>query len=119
MTIKNEKNFILNFWDWRFLDQAFDRNIKVGDIDGFVEAAGNFLFLEGKRVDTPMPQGQSRALKRLATLPRIDVIIVEGNPPCEVTGWVVLGNDPMIYRGNDKEFAAFVRIWFETGKLPI
>jgi hypothetical protein len=117
MTIKDEKNFILNFWDWRFLDQAFDRNIKVGDIDGFVEAGGNFLFIEGKRVGNPLPKGQYDALTRLARLPRIDVIILEGNPPCEVTKWVALGF-PFEWTGDKDEFAAFVRLWFETGKLP-
>ena len=117
MTIKNEKAFIQNFWDWRFLDQAFDRDIKVGDIDGMVEAGGRFLVLEGKRAGTPIPKGQYRALLRLASLPRIDVIILEGIPPCEVMSWETLS--PISnWDGNSEEFAAFVRIWFETGKLP-
>ena len=117
MTIKDEKAFIQNFWDWRFLDQAFDRDIRVGDIDGMVEAGGRFLFFEGKRAGTPIPKGQYRALLRLACMPLIDVIILEGIPPCEVTQWAVLGGDKA-WRGNSDEFAAFVRIWFETGKLP-
>ena len=114
MTIRDEKQFIQNFWDWRFLDQSFDRDIKVGDIDGFVEAGGRFLFLEGKRAGTPIPKGQFRALTALARLPRIDVIILEGNPPNEVTQWIVLGTEAT-YMGNSQEFAAFIRTWFEYG----
>ena len=119
MTIKNEKQFIENFWDWRFLDQAFDRDIRVGDIDGFVEAAGKFLFIEGKRAGTDLPRGQYDALARLSRIPVIDVIILAGIPPCEVTYWKVIhdGYDYK-YQGNKEEFAAFVRIWFETGELP-
>jgi hypothetical protein len=117
MTIKNEKAFIDNFWDWRFLDQAFDRNIKVGDIDGFVEAGGRFLFLEGKHAGTPIPKGQYDALFRLSKLPRIDVIILEGVPPNEVTQWIVLKSG-LTYSGNTEEFAAFIRMWFEHRGIP-
>ena len=117
MTIRDEKQFIQNFWDWRFLDHAFDRNIKVGDIDGFVEAGGNFLFIEGKRAGTPIPKGQRDALLRLSRLKPVSVIIVEGMPPCEVTQWMVLGKGHT-YQGNSQEFAAFVRMWFKNGELP-
>lgn len=60
-------------WD-EFIEQ-FPRGIRPTDVDGLVEINDSFLFLEQKGAGVPMPQGQFHAFKRLASRPRVTVVI--------------------------------------------
>ncbi len=51
------------------------------------------------------------ALKRLAALPDVTVIVLRGNPPDTIESWEVLGDRE--YSGDKKDFAEFIRMWFQ------
>jgi len=49
LSIENPKEYVKNLWDWKILDGCFgNTNIKVSDLDGFVERKGKTLFIETK-----------------------------------------------------------------------
>lgn len=60
-------------WD-EFIEQ-FPRNIRPTDVDGLVEINDSFLFLEQKGKGVPLQTGQFLAFKRLASRPRVTVVI--------------------------------------------
>ena len=51
--------------DWHFLTKVLPRNITPSDIDGIVEASGNFWVMEYKKEGKPVPLGQKILLERL------------------------------------------------------
>jgi len=106
------EEYAKRLWDWTPLNEAFDRGIRVGDIDGMVECGGRFLFLEGKPPGQVLATGQRLALQRLAALPGVTVIVIRGQPPRDVVGWDVIGKQH--YDGSIAELAAFIRLWFEA-----
>ena len=105
------EEYAKRLWDWTPLNSCFDRGIRVGDIDGFVEVGGKFLFIEGKPPSGTLKRGQRLALERLAKIDKFTVIIIEGNPPFDIVGWMVLGKKK--YKGDAEDFKRFVREWFE------
>lgn len=60
-------------WD-EFIEQ-FPRGIRPTDVDGLVEINDSFLFLEQKGAGVPLQTGQFLAFKRLASRPRVTVVI--------------------------------------------
>lgn len=106
-------------WDWTKLNNAFDRGIRVGDVDGFVEVNNHFLFIEGKPINVKkLKRGQGLALRRLSEQPKMTVIIIAGNPPDQIEKWWVRGEfshelEVNGYDGNYDDFIGFVRLWFE------
>jgi hypothetical protein len=60
---------------WERFNECFMRGIQPTDVDGLVEINGHFLFLEEKGAGVPMTQGQRQALRRLADLPSVTVIV--------------------------------------------
>jgi hypothetical protein len=109
------EEYAKRLWDWTPLNEAFDRGIRVGDIDGMVECGGKFLFLEGKPPGQPLSKGQGLALQRLAALPGVTVVVVRGHPPSAVVGWEVIGKRN--YVGTLEELVAFIRLWFEAANV--
>lgn len=105
------EEYAKRLWDWTALNEAFTRGIRVGDIDGFVEVNNKFLFIEGKPVNGNLPKGQKLAYERLAKLEQVTVIVVEGNPPFDITGWSVIGKKR--YKGTDRDFVQFIKKWFD------
>ena len=104
------EEYARRLWDWTPFNKAFDRGIRIGDIDGMVECKGKFLFLDGKPSQV-LSTGQRLAYERLAQLPGVTVIIINGQPPFGVEGWRVIGK--RTYKGTLEEAVAFVRRWFE------
>lgn len=108
-------------WDWTFLNDSFPRGIRMGDIDGCVEINCNFLEVEGKQAGIELPKGQAYMYYRKSALPNYNVVVIEGNPPCDITGWRCLHNPKASkwpdgwhfnsYEGDMKDFAKFVHRW--------
>lgn len=73
--IKNLEAFMSAIVDWEFLNDCFPRNIRVTDIDGFVEINGNGLILECKKRDEIIPKGQNEAYKNMCLSSKITIII--------------------------------------------
>ncbi len=62
-------------------DSCFPGRIGMSDIDGVVEIAGRFLFLEWKAEGGAVSTGQRIMFERLTALsPRVTVIVVCGHP---------------------------------------
>jgi len=66
--------------DWGFLDSSFSNKIRVGDIDGIVEANGKILILEWKTTGYEIPKGQEIMFKKISPPGQITVIVIWGNP---------------------------------------
>ena len=105
------EEYAKRLWDWTPLNGSFDRGIRVGDLDGFVEVGGKYLVIEGKPPGGMLPAGQRYALTRLANLDEFTVVVLEGTPPFDIVGWRVLGKKK--YKGNAEEFKVFIHKWFE------
>ena len=86
---------------WELLHGALPRNITPTDIDGMVECANHFLFLEFKRggADPKNQEGQRQSLLRLTRAsPAIRVLYLWGD-----AARMILTHRQMIFRG--QEFA--------------
>ena len=66
--------------DWGFLDSSFSNKIRVGDIDGIVEANGKILILEWKTTGCEIPKGQEIMFKKITPFGQITVIVIWGDP---------------------------------------
>lgn len=93
MTIQNPKAFCAGLWDWGFLDAHLPGRIKVGDADGLLEIAGNFLLIETKAPGVPIPTGQEIMFKRWARRQGMTVLVLWGNTNDPRHGRLYLSND--------------------------
>lgn len=87
MNIRNEHAARNSLWDWTPLNECFrGTNIRVTDIDGFVERNGKFLVIETKKPKDEIPQGQSITFDALLKTGYFTVILVWGprNVPQEI-----------------------------------
>lgn len=66
--------------DWGFLDSSFSNKIRVGDIDGIVEANGHLLILEWKGFIGEVPTGQRIMFEKITAINNIIVFVVSGDP---------------------------------------
>lgn len=66
--------------DWGFLDSSFSNKIRVGDIDGIVEANGRLLILEWKSFIGDIPVGQRIMFEKITALSQIIVFVISGDP---------------------------------------
>jgi len=66
--------------DWGFLDSSFTNKIRVGDIDGIVEANGHLLILEWKSFIGDIPTGQRIMFEKITKINKIIVFVVSGDP---------------------------------------
>jgi len=66
--------------DWGFLDSSFSGRIRVGDIDGVVEANGKLLILEWKTTGVDIPMGQDIMFSKITPGGNITVIVIWGDP---------------------------------------
>jgi hypothetical protein len=79
MTINDMDKFTSSLWDWKFLDNCFQgTRIKVSDIDGIVERKGQFLVIECKNPNVPIPVGQKIMFDNMAKTGFFTVIVVWG-----------------------------------------
>ena len=65
--------------DWGFLDSSFSNKIRVGDIDGIVEANGCLLILEWKSFVGKIPLGQRIMFEKVTAKNSIVVFVVSGD----------------------------------------
>lgn len=80
MTINDPDAFLASLWDWGFLDQCFDgTNIRITDIDGFVERNNRFLILETKLPGVSIPWGQWIVFNRLRATGLFTIFVVWGH----------------------------------------
>jgi len=77
--IRDVQAFNRNAVDWTIL-APLPRGCIPSDIDGFLEINRHFLFLEAKGPGGELSRGQEMALKRLADVDQITVLIVEWIP---------------------------------------
>ena len=86
--IRNMENFIASKWSYRHFDEVFSpTRISFGDLDGVVERNGKFLVIETKGEGIPVPRGQAIMFDRLVEKGDFTVVVLWGNPPCEVKQW--------------------------------
>lgn len=79
MTINNLENYLSQLWDWGFLDPCFGATqIKVTDIDGFVERNGKFLVIECKSHDSEIPKGQDIMFKAMGRTGLFTILVIWG-----------------------------------------
>lgn len=88
------------------------RGVRPSDIDQVLENDGAFLFIEFKRPDQTIPTGQRILMKRLATLPNCEVLLVRGHPPRQIEsfGWF----DAEQWAGDAMALRAFVLSWWNS-----
>lgn len=79
MNIRNKFAHQNSFWDWSPLNECFGAtNIRVTDIDGFVERKGRFLVIETKKPGEEIPQGQSLTFAAMADTGLFTIIVIWG-----------------------------------------
>jgi len=66
--------------DWGFLDNSFSGKIRIGDIDGIVEANGHLLILEWKKPNVKTPTGQHIMFSKITQKNNIEVFVINGDP---------------------------------------
>ena len=109
--IRNMENYMDAVTDWSYLNDCFDRGIRVSDVDGIVEANGSFLMIEAKGKGVPVPYGQRLMLRRFAKMPNCYVLILWGDPPRR---YKLLGVGEGKNKHCDKaEVKRLVKAWFE------
>jgi hypothetical protein len=90
MNLRSLQDHLSSQWDWSFANPCFPRLGRIGDIDGFVELSGRFLFIETKRAGQDLPHGQDLAYRRLSRVPGCTVVVIWGDPgqpvECQVLG---------------------------------
>ena len=99
---------------WDELITCFPRGIKPMDIDGYVEINGHYLFLEQKGKGAPLYQpGQGDALRMLARLPEVTVVVFREAAE-EGFRDVVVNDDGQRHAFttvSDDQFYAWLRKW--------
>ena len=82
--------------DWGFLDNSFSGRIRVGDIDGIVEANGHLLILEWKRTSAELTRGQEIMFVRCTAINDITVFLVHGCPKDTIVNNLIIYANGMI-----------------------
>ena len=111
--IRHLEHYLANIWDWSFLNDCFGAtNIRVGDIDGFVERRGHFLYLEVKRLGSPIEKGQAISLNALARQKNSAVLVIWGprNRPKFYKWW---GEKYAVHPADEETIRKLVARWFE------
>lgn len=86
MTINNPVEFCAGLWDWHILAGCFGKTkIMPTDVDGFVERKGNFLWLETKKENVLIPNGQLITFMTLIKTGYFTIFIIWGDINVELT----------------------------------
>jgi hypothetical protein len=120
MTIHNLNAYVDNLWDWAFLNECFDFNIRVSDVDGIVERCGHCLLLEAKSPGKQIPIGQRRMFETLAK-DGWAVLVLWGTPstPEEMQIWYPFAARPQSKQLTSAEqIKCLVRGWFVWASSP-
>jgi len=84
--------------DWGFLDNSFSGKIRIGDIDGIVEANGHLLILEWKKPNVKTPTGQHIMFTKITEKNNIEVFVINGDPVENIAEHI------KVYRGGSIEY---------------
>lgn len=68
--------YLENRWDPAMFDGLLPRDSSLINMDGWCEIGGQFLFVEYKRQNEELADGQFQALRRLASLPGCTVVVL-------------------------------------------
>jgi hypothetical protein len=115
MTIRDGNKYLESLWDWGFLEDCFDENIRVTDIDGFVERKGKFLVIETKLPSIEkIPTGQMRMFREMLKTGLFTILIVYGNPgePERGTLWKSTTSKIEFEEMDLEDFHSIVENWF-------
>lgn len=119
MSINNPAAFCAGLWDWDFLMPAFSpTRIRVTDIDGCVERNGALLFIETKKPNVAIPEGQARMFRQATARNDLTVLVLWGehNQPEQMQVWHA-GNPSVVTECDTADVVRTVRDWFE-GRVP-
>ena len=95
-----------------FLDGTLPGRANPTDIDQALERHGHFLFIECKRPNQGLSEGQRIFFDNLIAIPRsVKVLKVLGNPPAEILGYSLWGQS--IREGTRDEVCQYVRAWYD------
>lgn len=115
--LRNVDGYKNSFWDWTFLNAAFyPTKIRVSDIDGIVERNGKFLFIETKRPNEKIGEGQNILHNRLVETGVFCILIIIGDPNKPIsytltTSQAILKYDSPI--ANLEHLTSVVKKWFD------
>ena len=105
--------------DFYVFDDCFPGNIRMSDVDGFVEINHSFLMLEWKHNDQ-LPRGQEIAFQRFSKIEGDIVFVVQGNAETmEVYEFGVFFNDSpnlIRIRGDIDVLREVIKIWVGCAK---
>lgn len=104
--------------DPAILDGLLPRGASFGDMDGWAEINGHFLFVEFKSPGAPIPMGQKMALERLSRLPKCSVLVVFADENL-VSGyqWILNGKWKSEMTADVDQVRNLVRVW-GSGQWP-
>lgn len=105
--------------DWGFLDTAFPGNIRVSDMDGWVEKNGNLLLLEWKRTGASLPIGQEIAFKNLSNQNSIIAFVLHGDPRESIVERIsIYQNGRVVHdaEGSNEILRGYCSAWIEKAK---
>lgn len=79
--IRDFESYLSSVWDWTPFNECFaPTNIRITDIDGFVERNGLFLVIETKKPTIKIPLGQQIMFNRMVQTGLFTVLIIWGDP---------------------------------------
>ena len=110
MTIRNEKAYMNNLWDWGFIENILPGSCAVSDIDGIIERRGHFLLIETKGPGVEVPQGQAIMFDSLSAIPQFSVWVVWGKPG-KVEAMQRWGQ--AVFRADNQNLLDTVQLWWE------
>ncbi len=105
--------------DWGFLDNAFSGKIRVGDIDGIVEANGHLLIIEWKGVGVPVTVGQEIMFNNGTRKNNLTVFVVNGDAEHSIAKRVKVYKDGKLVLDEDCDNAKLSRFcthWETTAR---
>ena len=113
--IRNPELYCRSLWNWDVLNEECfgPSKVAVTDLDGFIEVNGQFLVLETKGTNVPIPMGQSIMFSELEKLPQFTVFVVYGTPgkPTHMQRW---GFPPK--EANLEDLQSVVKKWYIASK---
>lgn len=105
---------------WDDLITVFPRGIRPMDVDGMVEINGHFLFLEEKQAGKGVEVGQGAALRMLARLPQVTVVIFRPGVASDFEVLVYDGTAPTGFvPSTSDEFHGWIRRWAQEADAAV
>jgi hypothetical protein len=113
--LRDKEDYASTIWDWSPFNDCFaPTNIRMTDIDGFVERHGHFLLIETKRPGAIVPTGQSIMFNAMISTGLFTVLVIWGetNKP-ELVKVMKTGGRVYQQRCNIKILKDIIKSWFD------